>query len=113
MAIEVQHMHVSYGGKKVVEDVGFSFDTGKLIGIIGPNGAGKSTLMKAMLGLIPRDHGRVTIDGKPIKQVRKSIAYLPQRSAIDCDFPILVRDAVLTGTYPNLGLFKRPEKKEK
>ncbi|HLR70014.1 MAG TPA: metal ABC transporter ATP-binding protein [Pseudogracilibacillus sp.] len=113
MAIEVQHMHVSYGGKKVVEDVGFSFDTGKLIGIIGPNGAGKSTLMKAILGLIPRDYGSVSFDGKSIKQVRQNIAYLPQRSAIDWDFPILVRDAVLTGTYPKLGLFRRPGKKEK
>lgn len=113
MAIEIQNIHVSYNGKKVVEDVSFSFDTGKLIGIVGPNGAGKSTLMKAILGLIPRDYGNVSFHGKPINQVRKEIAYLPQRSSIDWDFPILVRDAVLTGTYPNLGLFKRPRKKEK
>lgn len=113
MAIEVQQIHVSYSGKKVVEDVSFSFERGKLIGIIGPNGAGKSTLIKAILGLIPRDYGNVSFDGKPIKQIRKNIAYLPQRSSIDWDFPILVRDAVLTGTYPNLGLFRRPGKKEK
>lgn len=113
MAIEINDIHVSYSGKKVVEDVSFSFDTGKLIGIVGPNGAGKSTLMKAVLGLIPRDYGNVSFHGKPINEVRKDIAYLPQRSSIDWDFPILVRDAVLTGTYPKLGLFKRPGKKEK
>lgn len=113
MAIEVQNIHVSYSGKKVVEDISFSFDTGKLIGIVGPNGAGKSTLMKAVLGLIPRDYGTVSFHGKPIDEVRKDIAYLPQRSSIDWDFPILVRDAVLTGTYPKLGLFRRPKKKDK
>ncbi len=113
MAIEVKDIHVSYSGKQVVKDINFSFETGKLIGIIGPNGAGKSTLMKAVLGLIPKDHGSVSFYGKPISEVRKNIAYLPQRSAIDWDFPILVRDVVLTGTYPKLGLFKRPRKKEK
>src|SRR5699024_10011452 len=41
------------------------------------------------------------------------IAYVPQRNNIDWDFPILVRDTVLLGTYPKLGLFKRPTAKEK
>src|SRR5699024_11511474 len=112
MAIEVNDIHVSYSGKQVVKDISFSFETGRLVGIIGPNGAGKSTLMKAVLGLIPKDHGSVSFYGKPISKVRKNIAYLPQRSAIDWDFPILVRDVVLTGTYPKLGLFKRPRIKE-
>lgn len=45
--------------------------------------------------------------------MRKQIAYVPQRSDIDWDFPILVKDTVLLGTYPKLGLFKSPGKKEK
>lgn len=112
-AVEVNNVSVSYFGNQVVKDISFSFDTGKLIGVVGPNGAGKSTLMKAVLGLIPRDSGTVTFSGLPIKNVRKDIAYVPQRSNIDWDFPILVRDTVLLGTYPNLGLFKRPGKKDK
>src|SRR5699024_12686187 len=74
---------------------------------------GKSTLMKAMLGLIPKDSGAISMNGQTIKQVRKNIAYVPQRNNIDWDFPILVRDTVLLGTYPKLGLFKRPTAKEK
>lgn len=112
-AVQVSGVSVSYYGNQVVRDISFSFDTGKLIGIVGPNGAGKSTLMKAVLGLIPRDGGTVTFSGQPIKNIRKNIAYVPQRSNIDWDFPILVRDTVLLGTYPNLGLFKRPSKKDK
>lgn len=112
-AIDVRNLHVSYYGNEVVHDVSFSFEHGKLIGIIGPNGAGKSTVMKAILGLIPRDRGEVSFNGLGIKQVRKNIAYVPQRSNIDWDFPITVRDTVLLGTYPNLKVFQRPGKAEK
>lgn len=112
-AIEVRHLHVSYYGNEVVKDVSFSFDSGNIIGIIGPNGAGKSTLMKAILGLISKDKGEVSFQGQSIKQVRKKIAYVPQRNNIDWDFPIIVRDTVLLGTYPGLKLFQRPGKAEK
>lgn len=111
--LKVSNMDVSYVGNRVIENISFSFHTGNLIGIIGPNGAGKSTLMKAMLHLIPLDRGKVTYENQSIKHVRKKIAYVPQRANIDWDFPILVRDTVLLGTYPRLGLFRRPKKKDK
>src|SRR5690625_6835278 len=63
-------------------------------------------MMKAMLGLISRDSGQVTIEEQTVNAVRKKIAYVPQRSNIDWDFPIIVRDTVLLGTYPKLGLFQ-------
>ncbi|MBU6079891.1 metal ABC transporter ATP-binding protein [Allobacillus halotolerans] len=111
--VEFNHLTVSYYGNEVVRDVSCSFDTGNLIGIVGPNGAGKSTMMKAALGLIPKDDGHVEIAGEPIHRVRKEIAYVPQRNNIDWDFPILVKDVVLLGTYPHRGIFKRPRKKDR
>lgn len=112
-SIDVQDLTVSYDGNEVLQHISFSIKSGQLIGIIGPNGAGKSTLIKGMLDLIHRDCGDVRIDGKKITKMRKQIAYVPQRSNIDWDFPILVRDTVLLGTYPKLGLFKRPTKTDK
>ena len=112
-AISVQNLHVSYYGKEAISNIGFSVESGNLVGIIGPNGAGKSTLMKAIIGFIPIDHGKVTLFGKSVKEVRKKIAYVPQRSQIDWDFPINVIDTVLIGTYPSLGLFKRPKKEQR
>src|SRR5690625_5145715 len=112
-SVEVSHLHVSYYGNEVVKDVSFSFDSGNIIGIIGPNGASKSKLMQATLGLIPKDKGEVSFQGESIKEVRKKIAYVPQRNNIDWDFPILVRDTVLLGTYPGLKIFRRPGKAEK
>lgn len=112
-SIDVRNLHVSYHGNEVVNNVSFSFEGGKLVGIIGPNGAGKSTLMKAILGIIPKDKGTISFYGKTIKQTQKQIAYVPQRSNIDWDFPITVEETVLLGTYPGLGYFKRPGKAEK
>src|SRR5699024_7111449 len=112
-AIEVESLHVSYYGNEVVKNVNFSFDQGNLIGIIGPNGAGKSTLIKAILSLIQKDRGVVTFNGKSFRSVQKEVAYVQQRSDIDWDFPIIVKDTVLLGTYPKLGLFRRPTKEDK
>ncbi|MBU8732118.1 MULTISPECIES: metal ABC transporter ATP-binding protein [Cytobacillus] len=112
-AISIEDLHVSYFGNEAVTGVSLTVNTGNLVGIIGPNGAGKSTFLKAMLNLIPKDKGAVRVMGKSIAEVRKSIAYVPQRNDIDWDFPITVHDAVLIGTYPHLKLFRRPKKKDK
>lgn len=112
-ALKVKDLNVSYDGNQVLKNIDLFIDTGRLVGIIGPNGAGKSTLIKAILGLIPIDKGTIELNGEPIKMMRKKIAYVPQRSNIDWDFPILVKDTVLLGTYPNLGLFHRPTKRDK
>ncbi|SDO34417.1 metal ABC transporter ATP-binding protein [Halobacillus aidingensis] len=112
-ALSIKNLHVSYYGNEAVKEVSLTVHPGNLVGIIGPNGAGKSTFLKAMLNLIPRDKGEIKLLGKTVKEVRKKIAYVPQRNDIDWDFPITVLDAVLIGTYPNLKLFKRPNKKDK
>lgn len=112
-SIKASRLSASYNGNTAIKNISFQVQTGNLIGIIGPNGAGKSTLMKAMLGLISKDKGEVAFEGKSLKEVQKDIAYVPQRNNIDWDFPIIVRDTVLLGTYPKLGLFHRPRKKDK
>jgi manganese transport system ATP-binding protein len=112
-AISVKDLYVSYYGKEAISGINLSVETENLIGIIGPNGAGKSTFLKALLNLIQIDRGEVEICGNPIHKIRKKIAYVPQRNQIDWDFPILVLDTVLLGTYPNLGILKRPKKKDK
>ncbi|MCG7335589.1 metal ABC transporter ATP-binding protein [Sporosarcina sp. ACRSM] len=112
-AITVSDLHVSYYGKEVLHNIGFTIPEGRSVGIIGPNGAGKSTLLKSILNLISKDKGEISILGASLKEVRKRIAYVPQRSTIDWDFPITVKDTVLIGTYPTIGVLKRPGKREK
>lgn len=111
--LTVKNLTVAYDDTPVFSDVAVNFNAGKITGIIGPNGAGKSTLIKAILNLIKVKQGQVDYDGKSIKSVQKSIAYVEQRKDLDLTFPIDVFDLVLTGTYGKLGLFKNPGKTEK
>lgn len=111
--LEIEHLNVSYGTHQALKNINLSIDKGKLIGVIGPSGSGKSTLFKAILGLIPIDSGTILINEQKLDAVRKEIAYIPQRIEIDWDFPILVKDAVLLGCYPRLGLFERPKEVDK
>lgn len=111
-SLKVDNLCVSYQGKEAVKEISFSIMPGKIVGIIGPNGAGKSTLIKAILQLIKIDKGDVLINGRNFTEQRKRVAYVPQRNDIDWSFPINVLDTVLLGTYPKLGLFKKPKKTE-
>jgi manganese/zinc/iron transport system ATP- binding protein len=111
--LTIQNMTVAYHKKPVLEQVSLTIPEGKLIGIIGPNGAGKSTLIKAALGLIPSLSGEVKIYGKPYKEQRKLVGYVPQRESVDWDFPTNALDVVTMGRYGHLGWFRRPGNKEK
>ncbi len=113
LALSVKNLNVSYYGDEAIKNVSFNLESGNLVGVIGPNGAGKSTLLKALLRLIPKDIGDIQIYEHSVEKFRKQIAYVPQRTDIDWDFPITVMDTVILGTYPKLGVFKRPGKKEK
>lgn len=112
-ALEIENLSVSYQKTIALHDITLAMESGKIVGIIGPNGAGKSSLIKAVLGLIPIDRGKIEIYGQSLNQMRKRIAYVPQRSNIDWNFPIIVKKTVLLGTYPRLGIFKRPTRKDK
>ena len=112
-ALEIKNLHVSYQDTDALRNITLSIGTGKIVGIVGPNGAGKSTLIKAVLGLIPIDSGSIEIYGQTLNEMRKRVAYVPQRTNIDWNFPIIVKKTVLLGTYPQLGILKRPKRKDK
>lgn len=107
-ALDVDLLTVSYDKTPVLWDVSFSVPKGELVGIIGPNGAGKSTLIKCLLGLVRPIAGTVTFFDRPLWNIQQEIAYIPQKEAVDWEFPITVRELILMGRYAKLGLFKRP-----
>lgn len=113
LPLSVHDLTVAYHRKPVLWDVDLDIPDGKLVGIVGPNGAGKSTLLKSCLDLIPRTSGEVSIYGKPYKDQRALVGYVPQRESVDWDFPVSSLDVVAMGTYRRLGWFKRVGKKER
>ncbi|CAN5757170.1 linearmycin resistance ATP-binding protein LnrL [soil metagenome] len=76
----------SYGEREVVRGVGFDIAAGESYGLLGPNGAGKTTTISMICGLLARDVGRVTVDGKPLETsstgAKSVIGYVPQDLAI-------------------------------
>lgn len=102
-ALSVHDMTVAYDRRPVLWDVDFDARTGRLIAIVGPNGAGKTTLIKAVLELIPRVSGEVRVFGKPFREQRHRVAYVPQRNSVDWDFPVTALDVVVMGLYRQIG----------
>ena len=107
-SLRVGGLSVSYGAHRVVTDASIAVPAGSMTALVGPNGAGKSTLLRAAMGLIHRDSGTVTVGDKPLARMRKEIAYVPQRGEVDWNFPITVEQTALLGTYPRLGILRRP-----
>jgi manganese/zinc/iron transport system ATP- binding protein len=112
-AIRLRNITVSYDRKPAIRGVTLDIPVAQRIAVVGPNGAGKSTLIKAVVGLVPLDAGEIRIHGQPIDRVRERVAYVPQRGAVDWDFPVLVRDVVMMGRYGRLGWFRRPGRRDR
>ncbi len=106
-ALAVTGLTVSYAALPVVEGIAARFPKGSMTAIIGPNGAGKSTLLKAALGLVPAVTGEVRAFGQPVAKAMPRIAYVPQRAAVDWEFPARVIDVVQMGLYRKTGLLGR------
>lgn len=101
--LDVRHVNVLLGGKKILEDVTFHVPVGEFLCLSGPNGAGKSTLLKAILGLIVPQSGTITISGLDPEQGRKRVGYVPQRKSFDRDFPATPLEVVVAnirGKWP-------------
>lgn len=88
---------LSLGGRTLWQDLDLRLASGEFIGIIGPNGSGKTSLLRAVLGLLPLDRGRVLVDGEPARRGHPSIGYVPQHRSFAPDLPLRGRDLVALG----------------
>ncbi len=105
--LTIRGMTVFYDQKPAVFSIDATFRKGRMTAIVGPNGAGKSTLLKAVLGLVKPLSGSASVFGAPLDQMRRRVAYVPQRASVDWDFPARVSDVVGMGLYAELGLIGR------
>ena len=86
--LRASNLAKSYKQKKGVLDVSLEIRSGEIVGLLGPNGAGKTTCFYMIVGLVPADHGRITIDTQDITplpmhgRARKGIGYLPQEASV-------------------------------
>ena len=89
-AVEFDHVSMSFGEKKVLDDISFSLQPGKTLGIMGETGSGKSTIINLLQRFYDPTNGTVKIDGANIKdmdisQVRSASAVVMQDSFLFSD----------------------------
>jgi ABC-2 type transport system ATP-binding protein len=82
--VQLQDVTVIYGKNRALKNVTATFARGA-VGLLGPNGAGKSTMLKALLGFVKPDQGRMTVLGlnvadEPLR-IRARIGYMPESDA--------------------------------
>ena len=77
-----------YKQREVVADFGLTLQPGEVVGLLGPNGAGKTTCFYMIVGLVPADAGRITLDGKDVTdqpmyaRAKLGVGYLPQEPSV-------------------------------
>ena len=91
--LRVERLTIAYGAVLAVEQVSFTLEKGDYCCIVGCNGSGKTSLMRAVLGLVPIQSGRVSLDIP-----KDEIAYMPQINSVAANLPATVLEVVLTGT---------------
>lgn len=82
MSLVVNRLMKFYGKNKVVDDVSFEVEKGKIYGILGRNGAGKTTIIKMILDIINKDHGEVLFDGRKLNVIKDRVGYLPEEKSL-------------------------------
>ncbi|GHD57001.1 metal ABC transporter ATP-binding protein [Jeongeupia chitinilytica] len=102
--ITLDHVCVKYRQRLAVAEVCGTFATGRSTAIVGPNGAGKTTLLKAMAGLLPLASGQI--------HAPERVAYLPQRTELDRQFPMTVAELALSGSWRRSGAWRRLDRAE-
>jgi len=86
--LRAEHLVKRYRGRAVVHDVSLEVHRGEIVGLLGPNGAGKTTCFYMVVGLVPADGGKITVDDHDLtranmhRRARLGLGYLPQEASI-------------------------------
>lgn len=100
--LKIENLTVAYEQKTALDNISLTVEERDFIGIIGPNGGGKTTLLKAILGLVKPNSGKIIFSEK-LKNRGGDIGYLPQINKFDQRFPITVADVIYSGLIARNG----------
>ena len=113
LAVEARNLYSGYGGRPILKNLNLLIPHPSLSVIMGPNGAGKTTLLRTILGMVPLLSGELRVLGEPIPdrvaEVRKRIAYVPQKEDISWEVPMSVLDVAVMLRVIKKGPPRKPE----
>ena len=85
MYVELKNINKTFGNYKASDNVNFTIEQGKLIGLLGPSGSGKTTILRMIAGLETPDSGEIIIDGKVVNDIpasKRGIGFVFQNYAL-------------------------------
>ncbi|RDV83941.1 metal ABC transporter ATP-binding protein [Ammonifex thiophilus] len=107
--VEMKGVELSFGEKKVLEDINLCIREGDFLAILGPNGAGKTSLLRLILGTYRPTRGEIFLFGVPAARFKERyrIGYVPQKGGQLGSFPATVWEAVASGRVARTGIWRR------
>ncbi len=82
MGLIVKNVDKSFSTKKVVDNINFEIQKPGVYGLLGTNGAGKTTTIRMILGILKKDSGEITWNGKEVQRKHVNFGYLPEERGI-------------------------------
>ena len=82
MGLIVKNVNKNFGIKKVVDDINFEIQKPSVYGLLGTNGAGKTTTLRMILGILKKDSGEITWNGKEVQRKHVNFGYLPEERGV-------------------------------
>lgn len=82
MGLTIKNVNKSYGNKKVVDNISLQISKPGVYGLLGTNGAGKTTTIRMLLGILKKDSGDITWNGKEVKRKHVNFGYLPEERGV-------------------------------
>lgn len=82
MGLKVSNVDKSFSGKKAVDNISFEIDKPGVFGLLGTNGAGKTTTIRMLLGIINKDKGAISWNGKDVKRKHVNFGYMPEERGV-------------------------------
>ena len=78
----LENVSKTFVGKKAVDGISFALDKPGVFGLLGTNGAGKTTTIRMLLGIIKKDSGEITWNGKKVDRKSVNFGYLPEERGV-------------------------------
>lgn len=82
MGLKLENVSKTFGKKLAVDNISFEIDKPSVYGLLGTNGAGKTTTIRMLLGIIKKDSGEITWNGKKVERKHVNFGYLPEERGV-------------------------------
>jgi lipopolysaccharide export system ATP-binding protein len=113
--LQVEGLAKRYRSRQVVKDLSLEVSSGEVVGLLGPNGAGKTTAFYMIVGLVPRDAGRILLDDVDVsrlpvhRRARLGLGYLPQEASVFRKLSVEENIRAILEVRPELSASRRSE----